>query len=207
MSPSKRRPAARAWACRRRSPGTTYIKGNKMRTDIRDGRQDPDDDLRPRRAEDVHRSTRRRRKPTCGTWRRSAARSSPTSTPPSMKASVKPNGQTKEIAGTDARPATTWRSSVPAAHGRQQGHDDDVTLAGPVWIVKDAPGTADYTSFYKAAVEKGWIFSDPRAAKASAGPGQGDGRDVPAVRRDRRHRLRDATSRSRWAAAAARWRA
>jgi hypothetical protein len=44
-----------------------------------------------------------------------------------------------------------------------------VTLQGPVWIVKNAPGSADYSGFYKAAVEKGWIFSDPRAAKGQPG--------------------------------------
>jgi hypothetical protein len=44
-----------------------------------------------------------------------------------------------------------------------------VTLAGPVWIVKNAPGSADYARFYKAAAEKGFIFSDPRGAKAQPG--------------------------------------
>ena len=44
-----------------------------------------------------------------------------------------------------------------------------VTLAGPVWIVKNAPGSADYARFYRAAVEKGGIFSDPRGAKAQPG--------------------------------------
>jgi hypothetical protein len=44
-----------------------------------------------------------------------------------------------------------------------------VTLRGPMWIVKGAPGTKDYVAFYKAAAEKGWIFSDPRAAKGSPG--------------------------------------
>ena len=38
-----------------------------------------------------------------------------------------------------------------------------------MWIVKGAPGSADYNRFFKAAVEKGWIFSDPRAAKAQPG--------------------------------------
>ena len=44
-----------------------------------------------------------------------------------------------------------------------------ITMTGPVWIVKNAPGSADYNHFYRAAVEKGWIFSDPRAAKGSPG--------------------------------------
>jgi hypothetical protein len=44
-----------------------------------------------------------------------------------------------------------------------------VNLRGPMWIVKGAPGAKDYMAFYKAAAEKGWIFSDPRAAKGSPG--------------------------------------
>ena len=44
-----------------------------------------------------------------------------------------------------------------------------VTLQGPMWIVKGVPGTEDYMAFYKGAVEEGWIFSDPRAAKGSPG--------------------------------------
>ena len=35
--------------------------------------------------------------------------------------------------------------------------------------MKNAPGSADYAHFYKAAVEKGWIFSDPASAKAQPG--------------------------------------
>ena len=45
----------------------------------------------------------------------------------------------------------------------------NVTLNGPVWIVKNAPGAAEYAAFYKAAAEKGFIFSDPRVAKGQPG--------------------------------------
>ena len=38
-----------------------------------------------------------------------------------------------------------------------------------MWIVKGAPGTADTSRSTRARVEKGWIFSDPRAAKAQPG--------------------------------------
>ncbi len=40
-----------------------------------------------------------------------------------------------------------------------------VMLTGPMWIVKGAPGTAEYLASTRRAVEKGWIFSDPRGAK------------------------------------------
>jgi hypothetical protein len=46
-------------------------------------------------------------------------------------------------------------------------------IGGPAWIAKDAPGRADLMAFYKAASEKGFIFSDPRAAKAQPGQAKG----------------------------------
>jgi hypothetical protein len=85
-----------------------------------------------------------------------------------VKASVKPNGETKEVAGKTAT-GYDLETSVPATIGGEGGMTMTVTLRGPMWIVKGAPGTADYMAFYKAAAEKGWIFSDPRAAKGSPG--------------------------------------
>ena len=59
--------------------------------------------------------------------------------------------------------------SVPAMMGGKDGMKMTVNLVGPMWIVKGAPGTAEYMVFYKNAVDKGWFFSDPRAAKAQPG--------------------------------------
>ncbi len=44
-----------------------------------------------------------------------------------------------------------------------------INLTGPMWIVKGGPGSADWVNFYKQAATKGFIFGDPRAAKASPG--------------------------------------
>jgi len=85
-----------------------------------------------------------------------------------MKASVKPNGKKKEVAGKTAA-GYDLEVSVKARMGGEKGMEMTVTLQGPMWIVKGAPGTRDYIAFYKAAAEKGWIFSDPRAAKGSPG--------------------------------------
>jgi hypothetical protein len=84
------------------------------------------------------------------------------------KASIKPNGQTKQIAG---HPAAGYDMdvSMQSAMGGSKDMTMTVTLSGPVWIVKNAPGSADYARFYKAAADKGWIFSDPRGAKAQPG--------------------------------------
>lgn len=85
-----------------------------------------------------------------------------------MKASIKPNGKTKEILG---RPASGYDMTVslPATMGGPGGMKMIVNLEGPMWIVKGAPGAAEYLAFYKAAVEKGWFFSDPRQAQAQPG--------------------------------------
>lgn len=81
---------------------------------------------------------------------------------------LKPNGQTREISGQSAA-GFDLRSAVPATFGGPGGPRMTVTNQGTVWIVKDAPGTADYVNFYKAAAAKGWIFGDPRAAKGQPG--------------------------------------
>lgn len=85
-----------------------------------------------------------------------------------VKTSLKPNGQKKEVAGKTAT-GYDLVSSVPATIGGEDGMAMTVTLRGPMWVVKGAPGTQDYMAFYKGAAEKGWIFSDPRAAKGSPG--------------------------------------
>lgn len=85
-----------------------------------------------------------------------------------IKASVKANGKKKDIAGKSAS-GYDLDVSVPAMMGGEKGMEMTVVLHGPMWVVKGAPGTQEYVNFYKAAVEKGWIFSDPRAAKGSPG--------------------------------------
>jgi hypothetical protein len=85
-----------------------------------------------------------------------------------MKASLKANGQTRQIAGHSAA-GYDMEISMQSAMGGSKDMTMTVTLSGPVWIVSNAPGSADFARFYKAAVAKGWIFSDPRAAKAQPG--------------------------------------
>jgi hypothetical protein len=85
-----------------------------------------------------------------------------------LQASVKPNGKKKDVGGKSAT-GYDLKVSVPTKMGGESGMAMTVTLQGPMWVVKDAPGTSDYMAFYKGAVEKGWIFSDPRAAKGSPG--------------------------------------
>ena len=83
-----------------------------------------------------------------------------------VQASLKPNGQKKDFAG---RACTGYDMStvVPMAMGGPGGPELTITMAGPVFIAKGAPGSADYARFHNAAAEKGFVMSDPRAAKGN----------------------------------------
>jgi hypothetical protein len=146
---------------------TTYIKGMKMRSDAVSG------DITRTTIFDVENQKMYifdSKKKEADVWDMGAfgaeiGKSVDTS---EMRASFKANGQTKEIAGKTAT-GYDVEVSVPATLGGSGGMKMTVTLQGPAWIVKGAPGTEDYMRFYKGAIEKGWIFSDPRAAKAQPG--------------------------------------
>ena len=84
------------------------------------------------------------------------------------KASLKANGQTRPIGGHSAI-GYDLEISMQSAIGGGKDMDMTAVLSGPIWIVKNAAGSADFARFYKAAVDKGWIFSDPRGAKAQPG--------------------------------------
>ena len=79
---------------------------------------------------------------------------------------------------------------MPATMGGKGGMKMTVILDRPDVDREGRARHGGVPRFYKGAVEKGWIFSDPRGAKGTARPGQGDGRDVPAAGGDRRHSVR-----------------
>ncbi|HEX5068972.1 MAG TPA: hypothetical protein VFV78_02050 [Vicinamibacterales bacterium] len=85
-----------------------------------------------------------------------------------IKSSVRPNGQTKQIGGKTAN-GYDIEVVVPFMMGGDKGMAMTMTMTGKTWVVKGAPGTADYAAFYKGAAERGWIFQDPKSAKASPG--------------------------------------
>jgi hypothetical protein len=82
-----------------------------------------------------------------------------------VQATMKPNGQVKAVNGQNAD-GYDVNIVVPATIG---GSPVTMTLTGVSWIAKGVPGSAEYAAFYKAAGEKGWIFTDPRAAQGSPG--------------------------------------
>jgi hypothetical protein len=149
------------------SKGTTYIKGNKMRTDMEVG----DKVLSTIFDLDTQKmySWEAKKKDVdvwdMATFAGELGKSVDTG---AMKTSIKPNGQTKAFGSLTAN-GYDMEISVPASMGGNKDMQMLITMTGPVWIVKNAPGAADYARFYKAAVEKGWIFSNPSAAKAQPG--------------------------------------
>jgi hypothetical protein len=87
------------------------------------------------------------------------------------KASLKPNGENREVSGR-ACTGYDMNVAVPFAMGGE-GMEMTMVMSGPVFIAKGAPGSADYAKFYLAAAEKGFIASDPRAAKGAASQTKG----------------------------------
>jgi hypothetical protein len=150
-----------------KATGTTYIKGHKMRTDltIGDRVQSTVFDIDAQKAYFFD-----SKKKEADVWDMAAfaTQMGQSVDVSSIKATMKPNGQTKPFGALTAN-GYDMLVTVPAAMGGGSGPKMTVTLTGPVWIVRNAPGGADYAGFYKAAAEKGFIFSDPRAAKGQPG--------------------------------------
>ena len=145
---------------------TTYIKGNKMRTDsvVGDTTRSMIFDVDNQR---LYSFDSKKREVSSWNMQEFSAQMTKSVDTSGMKASVKPNGQTKVIAGKTAS-GYDIAIEVPATLG-QNGMKMTVMMNGPMWVVKGAPGTAEYLAFYKGALEKGFIFSDPRGAKGSPG--------------------------------------
>jgi hypothetical protein len=146
---------------------TTYIKGNKMRTDsiMGDTTRTMIFDVDAQR---IYSFDSKKKEAESWDMQAFGANMSQSVDTSAMKASIKPNGQTKPLAGKTAN-GYDMELSVPATMGGKDGMKITVILAGPVWIVKGVPGTEEYLNFYKAAVDKGFIFSDPRGAKGNPG--------------------------------------
>ncbi len=147
--------------------GTTYIKGLKMRTDSVTG-----DTTRSMLfdidAQKLYSFDSKKKEADVWDMAAFSGEMAKTVDTSQVKASVKSNGQTKSIGGKNAS-GYDMMITMPTAVGGNKEMQMTVTLQGPMWVVKDTPGTAEYLAFYKAAAEKGWIFTDPRAAKANYG--------------------------------------
>jgi hypothetical protein len=151
----------------RKSPSTTYIKDNRMRSDAELGKyvQSTIFDLDAQKMYFLD-----SRKDEVEVWDMAtfAGELNRTVDTAGMKTSFAPNAQTKEIGGQTAD-GHEVEVSVPYVMGGASGPPMQLVMTGVAWVVKDAPGTADYARFYQAAAEKGWIFGHPSAAKAQPG--------------------------------------
>lgn len=93
-----------------------------------------------------------------------------------IKARVTPTGNKKQILGYAAQEyemAVALPFQPPKEGGGGAEMSMAITMGGPVWVSKEAPGFADFEAFYRAAADKGLFFTDPRAAKASPGQAKG----------------------------------
>src|SRR4030095_6329190 len=145
-------------------PTTTYVKGGKMRVELGDGSTirtsiyDVDN-------QKLYMFDNKKKEADVWDMAEFSAEISKSVSVQDIKSSIKPNGQTKQVAGKTAN-GYDIVVTVPAEVG---GMKMTMNLTGTTWVVKGAPGTADYIAFYKAAAQKGWIFGDPRAAKGQPG--------------------------------------
>jgi hypothetical protein len=146
----------------------TYVKGLKMRSDTIDGNRtssivfDVDD-------QKIYMFDNRRKEADVWDMAAFAEQMNKTVDTGDIEASMKPNGKTKEVSGRTTH-GYDIHVSVPFTMGGPDGPAMTLELTGVAWIAKGAPGSADYARFYRAAADKGFIFSDPRAAKGAPGP-------------------------------------
>ena len=145
-------------------PTTTYVKGMKMRVDTVQGDKTLTS-IYDVENQKLYMFDNKKKEADVWDMAQIAADLSKAVAVQDMKTSIKPNGQTKQVAGKTAN-GYDMVITVPA---EISGMKMTMNLTGTTWIVKGAPGTADYIAFYKAAAEKGWIFGDPRAAKSQPG--------------------------------------
>lgn len=143
---------------------TTYIKGLKMRADTTAGKKNLttifDVDAQKMYILDVEDKEAK-------VWDMAAfaTQLSASVSPEGMQASMTPNGQTKTVSGQNTE-GYDINILVPTTVA---GMEMTIRLTGTTWIAKGVPGSADYSGFYQGAAEKGWIFSDPRAAQGAPG--------------------------------------
>ena len=85
--------------------------------------------------------------------------------PSDVKVSMSPTGQSRQILG---RQCVEYKLSVTMVVTPPMGGSSmTITLGGPTWIAKDAPGSGDFAAFYKAAGENGLFFTPNAAAAAN----------------------------------------
>jgi hypothetical protein len=78
-----------------------------------------------------------------------------------ISATVTPTAQTRQIAGSTCT-VHDVTISVPMQMGSEKL---SFVMSGPYCLVKNGPGQAEYSAFYRKVSEEGLFFGDPRQAK------------------------------------------
>jgi hypothetical protein len=143
---------------------TVRIKGNKMRIDSAQGDRETAVILDVDGQRMIHIDARKKEAVITTVAKLQEVMGKSTSG--QVKASVKPTGESKTIAGMTCK-VHNVSVEVPFSMGGPE-MQMALVMTGPACLSKDAPGYADYVRLYTAIAEKGFIFSDPRGAQ---GPG------------------------------------
>ncbi|MGH9160650.1 MAG: DUF4412 domain-containing protein [Vicinamibacteraceae bacterium] len=84
-----------------------------------------------------------------------------------MKVSLKPTGNSKQIAGQSC---DEYQLEMAVPMSVEGSTPMSISTTGPACIVKNAPGAKDYENFYLKAAEQGFILSgDPSQAQRNPG--------------------------------------
>jgi hypothetical protein len=86
-----------------------------------------------------------------------------------VRARLTPAAQTRQIAGSTCA-VHNMHVSVPT---EMAGEQITLVISGPVCVSKNAPGQAEFSTFYKAGAQKGMFLGDPRTAAAQPGHAKG----------------------------------
>jgi hypothetical protein len=78
------------------------------------------------------------------------------------KVALTPTGETRTLLDRSCAEYTV-SIAVPMKMGSSEML---MTMTGPLWVAKGAPGSADYSAFYKKAAENGLFFGNPQLARA-----------------------------------------
>lgn len=139
------------------APSVTYIKGMKMRSETRDSVFILDAATRTmtvlndkKKEAEVHDMAKLQAE-----VQKAVGGNAP-------KVSFTPTGEKKTVNGVSCD-GYMLTVTVPMTMGNDTMN---MSMTGPAWIAKGAPGTKDYAAFYLAAAENGLFFGTPQQAKA-----------------------------------------
>lgn len=84
--------------------------------------------------------------------------------------SIAPNGETKQVLGQSC---TGYIVSILMPMDMGEGMSMTMGMGGPMWLAVGAPGSADFSAFYKTAAQKGFFFTNAQQAKAQPAQAKG----------------------------------